>query len=66
MVSVAKKSVLIEVDDAAAGVLVEGERGFIFHSVHPSLNNINGKKFSSVQAAQNAARDGLKQMAEAS
>lgn len=59
------KSVLIEVGDEAAGVLVETSRGFIFHVVHPKLMSLHGAEFRSVPAAQAAARDGLKQLAKA-
>lgn len=60
------KSVLIEVGDAAAGVLVETPKGFVFHTVHPKLTSLHGTEFRSVQAAQIAAREGLKELAKAS
>lgn len=60
------KSVLIEVGEDAAGVLVETSKGYIFHVVHPKLMALHGTEFRSVAAAQAAARDALRtQMAKA-
>lgn len=59
------KSVLIEVGDAAAGVLVQTASGYVFHTVHPKLTALHGCAFRSVQAAQAAARDGLRGLARA-
>lgn len=64
--AVTQKSILIEVGEEAAGVLVEGGRDFVFHPVHPQLMHLHGKHFTSVQAAQIAAREGLRQLAHAS
>lgn len=61
----ATKSVLIEVRDEAAGVLVETPRGHVFHAVHPRLVHMHGVEFRSVQAAEAAVRDALKGMARA-
>lgn len=60
------KSVLIEVGSDAAGVLVESPKGYIFHTVHPKLVSLHGIAFKSVEAAQQAAREGMKNMAKAS
>jgi|GEM_PF-887655 len=54
------KSVLIEIGEEAAGVLVETANGYVFHVVHPRLMSLHGVEFKSVAAAQQAARDGLK------
>lgn len=59
------KSVLIEVGADAAGVLVESAKGYIFHTVHPKLTSLHGMQFRSVEAAQLAAREGLKGLAKA-
>ena len=59
------KSVLIEVGADAAGVLVETLKGYLFHTVHPKLTSLHGMEFRSIQAAQIAARDGLKDLAKA-
>lgn len=59
------KSVLIEVGEAAAGVLVETAKGYVFHTVHPKLTSMHGAEFRSVSAAQYAAREGLKELAKA-
>lgn len=59
------KSVLIEVGADAAGVLVETPKGYIFHTVHPKLTSLHGTEFRTVQAAQQAAREGLKGLAKA-
>lgn len=59
------KSVLIEVGEEAAGVLVEKAGGYVFHVVHPRLMSLHGTEFRSVAAAQTAARDGLKELAKA-
>jgi len=63
---VTRKSVLIEVADEAAGVLVEGTRGYKFHAVHPRLQHLHGVQYNTVQAAESAAREGLRQLAKAS
>ncbi len=61
----ATKSVLIEVGEEAAGVLVETAQGLVFHVVHPRLTALNGTVYRSVAAAQAAAKDGLKELAKA-
>lgn len=61
----ATKSVLIEVRDEAAGVLVETPRGHVFHAVHPRLTHLHGVEYRSVQAAEAAVRDVLKDLAKA-
>lgn len=61
----ATKSVLIEVNEEAAGVLVETPRGHIFHAVHPRLAHLQSADFRSVQAAETAVRDALKGLAKA-
>lgn len=63
---VTQKSILIEVGEEAAGVLIESGRDFIFHPVHARLMHLHGKHFTSVQAAQIAAREGIRQLAHAS
>ncbi len=59
------KSVLIEVGEEAAGVLVQGERGFTLHAVHPKLTHLHGVVYRSVQAAQAAAQAAMKDLARA-
>lgn len=54
------KSVLIEVGEDPAGVLLEGTTGYTLHVVHPKLTHLHGSAFKSVQAAQVAVRDALK------
>lgn len=62
----ATKSVLIEVGEEAAGVLVETPQGLVFHVVHPRLMALHATVFKTVAAAQAAARDALRGMAKAS
>jgi hypothetical protein len=59
------RSVLIEVGEEAAGVLVETPRGLTLHVVHPKLSQLHGQVFRSVAAAQAAAVNGLKEKASA-
>jgi hypothetical protein len=61
----ATKSVLIEVGEEAAGVLVETPQGLVFHVVHSRLMSLHGSVFKTVAAAQAAARDALRGMAKA-
>lgn len=61
------RSVVIEVGEEAAGVLIEGRHGgYVFHAVHVDLSHLHGTEFRSVQSAEAAARDGLKKLAVAS
>jgi hypothetical protein len=59
------KSVLIEIGEEAAGVLVETPNGLVFHSVHARLMPLHGAVFKSVAAAQAAAKDAFKGLAKA-
>jgi hypothetical protein len=61
--AITTKSVLIEVDDDAVGVLVEktgAKDGYLFHVVHPKLSHLHGSEFASVNAAIHAAKDAMK------
>jgi hypothetical protein len=60
------KSVLIEIGEEAAGVLVEKTGGYVFHVVHPRLMSLHGVEFRTVAAAQAAAREALRGLAKAS
>lgn len=61
----ATKSVLIEINEEAAGVLVQNARGFVFHAVHPRLTSLHGIEYRSIASAEAAARDVLRGLAKA-
>lgn len=60
MVTKPIKSVLIEFEDEAVGVLLEESSGrYKFHVVHPSLMHLNNEIFRTVQAAESAVAQSM-------
>jgi hypothetical protein len=47
---------IIEIDDAAAGILVRNGRSFAFHALDVTFAGLEGMVFSDAVAAERAAR----------